>query len=81
MPTAMRQSERLFKTPPLPEDLTPTISMEALDQVKHDLQVYTALVLNSDLSQGSKDQYIDHADCFVRWLQGRFRPGQRVRAA
>jgi hypothetical protein len=74
----MRHHKRILEHRPTP-DCIPTISFQALDEVKRDFDAYCSLVYSSGLTPASQKTYIDGAQCFVRWLEGRFRPGQRVR--
>jgi hypothetical protein len=46
-----------------------------LREVRELFEQYAAEVEQSDLSSSSKTMYIDFADCFVRWMNGGFRPG------
>lgn len=55
------------------------ISPSALSEVQNALEDYRQAVKNADLSSSTEDTYIDRADKFVRWLDGRFEPGERKR--
>ena len=57
---------------------TPSVSASTLSEVEQALEQYSNSVLDADLSDYSKDVYINHADNFVRWLKGDFVPGARV---
>ncbi len=71
----MRQSKNILKRDLVESEYKPSISAMALIEVRRELEAYTSVVLQSDLAGSSKDQYIDMADRFVRWLAGEFTPG------
>jgi hypothetical protein len=54
------------------------LSDEAIAAVKRALQDYCNELEESDLSNGSRGMYGDFAECFVRSLEGDFRPGKRL---
>jgi hypothetical protein len=54
------------------------LSDEAMAAVKCALRDYCNELEESDLSNGSKGMYGDFAECFVRYLEGDFRPGSRL---
>jgi hypothetical protein len=77
-----RRFERLFAHPesvePAGEEaMKPVVSKETLEQICKLFEQYAAEVDRCDLSQSSKTMYLDHANCFVRWIYGGFKPGVR----
>lgn len=53
------------------------ISPSAFGEVKHALETYKQAVESTDLASETQETYIDRADKFVRWLDGRFEPGEK----
>src|SRR5258708_7624361 len=53
------------------------ISCAAMLEVMSALEDYWAAIETSDLSEASKNIYINHADNFVRWMRDDFIPGSR----
>ena len=54
------------------------VSPESLRQVQNALDAYKKEVNDTDLAPATKQTYIQHADSFVRWLNGDFKPGSRL---
>lgn len=57
----------------------PRVSVDVLNAVKDALGRYESEVEDSPLRRNAKDTYILHARHFVRWLDGDFEPGARLR--
>ncbi len=55
------------------------ISQQALSEVKGAYQVYEKEVQASKLRQTTKKTYLDHSYNFIRWLDGRFIPGDNIK--
>jgi hypothetical protein len=43
------------------------------------LSAYRFEIESSDLSASSKETYLLHAEQFVRWMKGEFKPGSHVK--
>lgn len=53
------------------------ISIAALSEVMEALERYREEVNATTLREPSKQTYLLHAEHFVRWLEGDFKPGSR----
>lgn len=71
IPIIRKEAKETVATP------RPSPSASTLREAHELLARYAYEVSRSDLSQSSKTMYIDFADCFVRWMNGGFRPGMR----
>ena len=57
----------------------PVFGPRQFKRIERAFGLYVTEVLDSGLSQSSQRAYIFHAECFVRWLDGKFSPGVRTR--
>jgi len=48
---------------------------ETFATIERLLETYTRSVLDAPLTPTSQKNYIDFADRFVRWIEGRYEPG------
>ena len=49
-----------------------------MSHVREAFEDYRAVVEASNLAPASKDTYLRHAETFVRWIEGDFKPGAQV---
>lgn len=60
------------------DELKYTLSIRARTNLWDALDIYFKVLNATELADKSKKDYYWFAECFVRWLDGDFRPGSNV---